>query len=223
MIPTMKTIAFITAKGGPGKSTLAASVAVAASQEGESVYVIDMDPQESLYKWGQRRKAHSEEPAVDKTTAEKLQTAVATLKKAGYSLVIIDTAGVDMAANSAAMAVADLCLVPSRPSQLDIEAAKPTVSSLLRLKRKFAFVLNQCPTARLSRPTDAARALALMGGLALPFIGQRVDHMDAMATGQGVTERDPAGKAAEEIRQLWGWIKNQVENRADGQKTTRVA
>ena len=168
MIPTMRTIAFITAKGGPGKSTLAASVAVAASQAGETVYVIDMDPQESLYKWGQRRKAHSEEPAVDKTTAEKLQTAVATLKKAGYSLVIIDTAGVDMAANSAAMAVADLCLVPSRPSQLDIEAAKPTVSSLLRMKRKFAFVLNQCPAGRTLRPNDAPTTLPRLVNVGIP-------------------------------------------------------
>lgn len=220
MIPAMKTIAFITAKGGPGKSTLAASVAVAAQESGEKVFLIDLDPQESLYKWGQRREA--DEPAVDKITAEKLQAAIAGIKNAGYTLAIIDTAGVDVAANSAAMAVADLCLVPSRPSQLDIEAAKPTVSSLLRMKRKFAFVLNQCPAGRTLRPNDASRALAMMGGLALPFIGQRADHMDAIAVGQGVTERDPHGKAADEIRQLWGWIKNQMEKKTNGQET-RVA
>lgn len=220
MIPPMKTIAFITAKGGPGKSTLAASIAVAALQAGERVFLIDLDPQESLYKWGQRRDADA--PAVDKTTAEKLQAAIAGVKKAGFTLAIIDTAGVDVAANSAAMAVADLCLVPSRPSILDIEAAKPTVSSLLRMKRKFAFVLNQCPTGRTVRPTDASRALSMMGGLAMPFIGQRADHMDAIATGLGVTERDPAGKAADEIRQLWGWIKNQLENAKNVQET-RVA
>ena len=215
MIPAMKTIAFITAKGGPGKSTLAASIAVAAQESGEKVYLIDLDPQESLYKWGQRREA--DEPAVDKITADKLQAAVASIKKAGYTLAIIDTA-----ANSAAMAVADMCLVPSRPSMLDIEAARPTVSSLLRMKRKFAFVLNQCPTGRTLRPTDASRALGMMGGLALPFIGQRADHMDAIALGQGVTERDPSGKAADEVRNLWGWIKNQMEKKTNGQET-RVA
>ena len=204
MIPAMKTIAFITAKGGPGKSTLAASIAVAAQESGEKVYLIDLDPQESLYKWGQRREAD------------------ASIKKAGYTLAIIDTAGVDTAANSAAMAVADMCLVPSRPSMLDIEAARPTVSSLLRMKRKFAFVLNQCPTGRTLRPTDASRALGMMGGLALPFIGQRADHMDAIALGQGVTERDPSGKAADEVRNLWGWIKNQMEKKTNGQET-RVA
>lgn len=221
MIPAMKTIAFITAKGGPGKSTLAASIAVAAQESGEKVYLIDLDPQESLYKWGQRREA--DEPAVDKITADKLQAAVGSIKKAGYTLAIIDTAGVDTAANSAAMAVADMCLVPSRPSMLDIEAARPTVSSLLRMKRKFAFVLNQCPTGRTLRPTDASRALGMMGGLALPFIGQRADHMDAIALGQGVTERDPSGKAADEVRNLWGWIKNQMEKKTNGQEQTRVA
>ena len=53
----MRTIAFVTQKGGAGKTTLAASLAVAAASTGERVVALDFDPQGSLARWGQRRGA----------------------------------------------------------------------------------------------------------------------------------------------------------------------
>ena len=47
----MRKIAFVTQKGGAGKSTLASSVAVAARQAGERVFIIDLDPLQTLVKW----------------------------------------------------------------------------------------------------------------------------------------------------------------------------
>jgi chromosome partitioning protein len=44
----MQTIAFVSQKGGSGKSTIASSLAVAAHEMKEKVCVIDMDPQGSL-------------------------------------------------------------------------------------------------------------------------------------------------------------------------------
>jgi chromosome partitioning protein len=210
----MKTLAFMTQKGGTGKTTLAASVAVAAQEAGERVYMVDLDPQGSLTAWHNRREA--DEPPVDKVTPDQLAAALKGLAKAGYTLAIIDTAGIDSAATSAAMNAADLSLIPARPSALDIEAARPTMSALMRLNRPFSFVLNQCPTGRTARPLDAAKALSLLGVLAQPFIAQRADHLDAVALGLGVTERDPTGKAAEEIRQLWAWSKKQMESKNNG-------
>ena len=53
----MRTIAFLTQKGGAGKTTLAASLAVAAAATGERVIALDLDPQGSLARWGERREA----------------------------------------------------------------------------------------------------------------------------------------------------------------------
>jgi cellulose synthase operon protein YhjQ len=47
-VASMHVIAFVSGKGGVGKSTLAANVAVALSQRGRKVLAIDLDPQNSL-------------------------------------------------------------------------------------------------------------------------------------------------------------------------------
>ena len=211
----MRVVTFVTQKGGSGKTTLAASVGVAAQEAGERVFLIDLDPQGSLASWGERRQA--DEPAVDRISPEKLGAALRGLEKAGYTLAIIDTAGVDSSAAASAMRDSDLALIPARPSALDIEAAKPTIGALARMGRSFAFVLNQVPPGRTSRPTDASKALGLLGVLAQPFIVQRADHMDAVALGLGVTEHDSNGKAAEEVRAFWGWIKRKMEGKHHGE------
>jgi chromosome partitioning protein len=200
----MQVISFASSKGGPGKTTLAASLGVAAMEAGERPYLIDVDPQGSLRSWGERRQA--ENLPVDRVAPERLAAAVDGLARNGYTLAIIDTAGVDTAATTEAMRAADMTLVPCRPSTLDIEAARPTLAALMRLDRSYALILNSCPPGRSSRLADAGRALALLGVLADPPIVQRADHVDAPGLGLGVTELDPEGKAAAEMRALWQWI-----------------
>ena len=66
----MRTIVLVNAKGGTGKSTLAASLAVAAAATGEKVIALDLDPQGSLASWGGTRTAN--DVAVDRIDGERL-------------------------------------------------------------------------------------------------------------------------------------------------------
>ncbi len=217
----MKTLAFVTQKGGTGKSSLAVSLAVAAQERGLKVCVIDLDPQGTSRNWFERREAPT--PEVATVDASQLTTALSALKRQRYDLVILDTPGVDTPATIAAMQAADLCLIPARPSVADIEAARPTVRSLTKLGKAFAFVLNQCPPARAVRTSDAFRALQLAGAVSGISLALRADHVDALADGLGVTERDPHGKAAAEIRNLLTWVINRMEGKAYEKEAARVA
>jgi len=112
-------------------------------------------------------------------------------------------------------------LGPARPSVADIEAAKPTIRSL---GKPFSFFLYQCPPNRSICNMDALRALQLMGGVSGVTLALRANHVDALAQGQGVTERDPQGKAAAEIRELLTWAILRMEGKTyDDQKEARVA
>lgn len=209
----VRTVALVTQKGGAGKTTLAASLAVAAAESGENVIALDLDPQASLAAWGEDRTA--EQPAIDTIDSEKLgrlPAILSALAKSGYTLAILDCPGIASTATNTAIRAADLCLVPARPTRIDIRATKPTVQALMSLKCPYAFVLNQCPpTPRSSRASEAAAGLSMLGVLAEPMVSTRADYQDAVAAGQGVTEYAPQGKAAEEARQLWAWVNRRMK------------
>lgn len=208
----MRAIVFASQKGGTGKSTLAIGLAVVAMEDGERVSILETDPQGTITYWSSRR--GNPEPAVERiTNLYRLERALRDLKQKGYTLVIIDTPGSDGDIVTEAIRLADLCLIPARPSQADIEAAYPTLKATHKFDKKFAFVLNQAPV-RGRRPSMAATALSEVGTLALPYIGMRNDHMDSLATGLGISEFASKSIAAAEVRTLWVWVKQILSGKA---------
>src|SRR5438132_9881142 len=181
-------------------------------ENGERVAFVDADPQGTISKWNERRE--NPYPRVDRVAdPAELEPALSRLEAEGIWLTVIDTAATNNALAMLAIARADLCLIPARPSPADIEAAIPTLIAIRRLNRRFAFILNQTPT-RGCRLSEAATSLNSLGLLALPFVGQRNDHQDALGAGLGVTEFAPGGQASEEIVALWGWISKQLNKEA---------
>jgi chromosome partitioning protein len=204
----LRVVAMAVQKGGTGKTTLAASLAVAAAEAGERVTALDLDPQGSLAGWGALRQ---ENPvAVDRVQPwemGQLSEILGVLAAQGTTLAVLDTAG-SSAGLAPALKDADFVLMPVRPSRLDIVAARPTLQALvnLGLRQRFALALNQCPPPPSPRTSAYAAQLRALGVLAEPGIIHRVDHQDALATGLGVTEYAPGSPAAEEVRALWTWI-----------------
>lgn len=227
----MRTVAFLTQKGGTGKTTLAASLAEAAASSGERVIALDLDPQGSLLRWAERRetaKARNKvivEP-LERERLPRLRKILEGLADVGFTLAIFDTAGVEPAAVRLVAEAADLCLLPARPTRLDVEATAATFRSVFLAKRKAAFVLNQCPpTYRSTRASEAAKGLNKLGVLAEPMLSARMDFQDAIAAGLGVTEYACSGRAAQEIAALWHWIRGQIgENKpASDHRSSRQA
>ncbi|WP_375457932.1 division plane positioning ATPase MipZ [uncultured Enterovirga sp.] len=204
----MKAITFVTQKGGSGKSTLCISLAVAAQEAGRSVCILEMDRQATVTDWAEHRRA--ETPEVAQIDATQLDDIMQRLRASDFDYVFIDTPGVDSPGSLAAIRAADLCVVPCRPTPADLRAFKPTLAAIYRLEKKFAFVLNQTPP-RSYRVRDAADGLAVLGVLPDVNIVMRNDHQDALGMGQGVTEYNPAGMAAAEIRSLWSWIAKRTQ------------
>ena len=207
----MHTISLVSRKGGTGKSTLAIGLAVAAIEAGHRVCLLEADPLGTVSNWRHRRT--SAEPTVETIhDGYMLFHRVQALAHRGITLTIVDTAGGWSNACTGAMAAADLCLIPTRPSPADIDAAAPMLAAVRESGKPFAFVLNQVQ-ARSARLNGAAgslgkRAIALKMShvLALPAIVLRNDQQDALGIGLGVTEYAPRGKSAEEIRGLWQWV-----------------
>jgi len=230
----MRTIAFLTQKGGSGKTTLAASLAVVAAQSGERVIALDLDPQASLVRWGRRRAAAKARHSVmveplERDRLSMLRTILDGLAGAGFTLAVFDTAGADGPAVRLVTEATDLCLLPARPTIMDVEATAATFRAVFLAKRKAAFVLNQCPPAyHSSRAGDAAKGLTALGVLAEPMLSARMDYQDAIAAGLGVTEYAAGGRAAQEMKALWSWARTQFadgkgERAADHRSTRQVA
>jgi chromosome partitioning protein len=200
----VRAIVLATQKGGSGKSTLAIGLAVAAMDDAQRVGVIEADAQGTISNWGQRRS--NPNPRVERAGSSiEIEHTLHRFRLAGLTVAVIDTAATDNALTGSCISVADLCLIPARTSPADIEAALPTLNFVRGRNKRFAFVLNQTP-ARSNRASEAATALHAAGMLALPYIVQRNDHQDSLGLGLGVTEYDPRGKAAEEVRGLWRWV-----------------
>ncbi len=222
----MHTIAFVTQKGGSGKTTLAASLAEVAASTGERVIALDLDPQGSLIRWGERRRQTKARnnvviESLERERVPRLREIIEGLANNGFTLAIFDTAGADTTAVRFVTELADLCLLPARPTRLDIEAAAATFRAVFLAKRRAAFVLNQCPpTYRSTRASQAAKSLASLGVLAEPMLSTRMDFQDAIAAGLGVLEYARAGMAAQEIATLWQWSQTQFAKVASGDKQT---
>jgi chromosome partitioning protein len=203
----MRTIAFVTQKGGSGKSTLCINLSIAAQEAGRSVCILEMDRQATVSEWAENRDGES--PEVAHVDAAQLEAVIERLHGSGYDFVFIDTPGVDSPGTLSAIRAADLCVVPCRPTPADLRAFKPTLAAIYRLEKRFAFVLNQTPP-RSYRVRDAAEGLAVLGVVPDVNIVLRNDYQDAVGLGKGVTEFNPQGQAADEIRRLWAWMEKRI-------------
>jgi chromosome partitioning protein len=201
----MKIIAIAMQKGGVGKSTLTRSLAVAATEAGLNVLALDMDAQQSITQWAERR--NKPLPAVRFSTEIELPKLLRQAENAGCDLIIIDTPPARSSEAPAAVEAADLVLVPCTP---DIEAFEqlPRTARLARTTGKpAAAVLTMVQPNSQNEEKVAQEVFAAIGiPMAAAILHRFKVHRDASREGVTAQEMEPDSKAAQEVKSLWDWI-----------------
>ena len=204
----MRTLVIASQKGGVGKTTLAGHLGVAAEQSGGGpVALIDCDPQGSLSSWWNERVA--EAPLFASVQIANLANHLQELNRAGIKLAIIDTPPAVTEMIREVLQVADLVLIPTRPSPHDLRAVGTTVDLVEQAGKRMIFVINGA-AARAKIAGEAAVALSQHGTVAPVTLYQRTDFASSMIDGRTVQELDPKSRSAEEVAALWKYVSAQL-------------
>ena len=201
----MKIIMIKSQKGGSGKTTLAAHLAVEAElQENGPAWLIDTDKQATLSQWHERRAA--ELPQRLDVPLGKLKAGLSAIAERGAAYCFVDTAPTISKQSAQLLDLADLVVIPVRPSPADLWSVAETVEEVRGAGRPFLFVVTQAK-ARAALTAQSVAALSAHGQVAESFVCDRVLYAAAMTGGQTAQEIARRSPAAEEIAVLWGCLK----------------
>lgn len=201
----MKTISFISQKGGVGKTTLAIHLAVAFAADGSNVAVLDLDPQASAAEWKDFRE--QEMPGVIAIPSSRLPKVLEELRGRGADVVILDTAPHSEGTALDAARAADLILVPCQPSIMDLRAMRKTTDLLKHINKPTYAVLNGVSVqGGAALGTERAIAAEFKIDVCPVRMGDRVAYSRCLITGRAAQEYEPEGKAAREVRKFYKWV-----------------
>jgi chromosome partitioning protein len=202
----MRTIVISSQKGGGGKTTLAATLAVEAERCGDGpITLIDTDQQGTLSRWHDRRAA--EQPERAEVAFADLKATLPAIAAEGKAFCFIDTAPTVTEQNKGIIELADLVLIPVQPSPLDAWAIGDTVEIAKAKGKPFLFIMTKA-NAQAKVTAQTIAALSHHGPVAANFIASRVAYATAMASGLTAPEQVPSGLAAEEIAAVWQEVKS---------------
>lgn len=203
----MKCLTIAANKGGVGKTTLSSLLAVRASQHYDKIFLIDLDPQQSLKSWWSKRAKDN----ISLIDVDYLNVSEALSRlKSQSGFLIIDTPPAHIKIIQEAIRIADYILIPCRPSPLDVEAIGETITLVEQYKKPFCFVSNSS-IAGTQIGEQALMLLSKYGQIAPSPIRQRVIYATSMINGQTAIEMNNK-QAKDEIHMLWEFINSEIGN-----------
>jgi chromosome partitioning protein len=210
--PRLRVVTFANAKGGVGKSTLCSALAVRAAKDSKRVALLDLDPQESLASWWTRR-GRTRNPKLQEV--EATTEAIELLISEGWEWVFVDTGPAKIDLIEPGIVVADLIVIPIRPSAFDLEQAGIIVELCEIHGKPHAFVINQATADTKLTRTSIRYLQEEVGGRVIkkPVITYRPAYMAALTVGKSGPEVDKDGTAQGEIEELWAAVNKLLEEK----------
>ncbi len=200
----MRVLAFVSDRPGCGKTLLAGHVAAQAEADGAGpVVLLDGDPAGDLSRWWQAYGRAS--PLVGPWDHSCTAAGFARLGAAGVGLVVVDTSSGDPAPAQAAIALADLVVIPTRPNPRDLELAGAVVDTVEARGAPFVFLINHNGDED-EFPTAAVIALAQHGTVCPVILPHRAELARCQGESGSVADLDPDSPAGEDIARLWDYL-----------------
>jgi chromosome partitioning protein len=217
MSHTASVITIAQQKGGAGKTTIAAHLAVALMQKRNKVAIIDIDPQGSLTEWHRiRAEKFGEEYTglyFSSTAGWRINSEIMNLKR-DFDYIIIDSPPHMETEAKSAIRAANLILIPIQPSPTDLWATKATIDLAEKEHIPYHIIMNRVtPNSKLA--IDIQKKL---NNPQSSNLGNRVAFATCMMEGKTVTETQPNGAAAEEIKQLVNDVAKKFKKKQDEKK-----
>jgi len=191
-------------KGGAGKTTLAAHLAVVWARRGMSVALVDIDPQRSLAAWHALRTTaypNGTELHLSDIAGWRVGTELERLRD-HFDMILVDTPPHAETEARAAVRAGDMVLLPIQPSPMDLWATAPTVAMAEKENTPALIVLNRMPPRGKLQEIMLEKLLEEGLPVAHTRLGNRVAFAASMMEGKGVVEYQSGSTAAREINAL---------------------
>ncbi|MFI3135348.1 MAG: division plane positioning ATPase MipZ [Methylococcaceae bacterium] len=204
-------------KGGCGKTMIATNLAAALAGKGKDVILFDADRQESASKWvAERGEYQSDSPVINIGMGyDNISFTLKDLRKR-YEVVVVDAAGRDSDEFRTSAIVADILLIPVKPSKVDVKV----LPSFLQIVKQAMFVndalkvfafISIAPTHSKNKEIEQAREIIQRISdftLLDTVIHDRKGFRDAFGDGLGAVECNTDKLAKVEIESLIAEVLN---------------
>ncbi|WP_324558138.1 AAA family ATPase [Accumulibacter sp.] len=216
-MPLGRVIAVVSQKGGAGKTTVAMQLGGGFHAIGASALLIDLDPQESAFRWAESASLIDAKLHLDvrKMSGLELIKHVVDLQgEADY--VVLDTPpSIAHPSTMAALAVAHLAIVPAVPSPTDLWSTL-AVERLILKRMEQSHRLHGCIVPnRVQNTALASDVLDLLREFTLPILdvmlAQRNAYAQSAVVGASVFQLGAGAEAAQaEVRKLVAEVLKQL-------------
>lgn len=189
-------------KGGSGKTTLAANLAVGALLRDLRVAIIDSDPQGSLGHWAMARFEAGQHDIKFSTASAWGIAFECDQLRPDYDLIIVDTPPKVDADLRPALRASDLVVIPVSASQIDLWATDGVLELALRESCASLTVLNRARSGTRVTQEIADQLDGMSAETARSMLVNRVIYAETMGQGKSVLEVNRTGPAATEMTAL---------------------